>query len=251
MTGVVHGAYAQLLSLGLLWTSFHCAGMCGTLLVGLDVAGVRWGRRPLAGMTQVLAYQAGRALTLGWLGAAAGLLGAGLRHIFAPAGAMLALLLGLLTIVWSLQSVVPILPPGAGLLQIGKPSRPRWKAWIPSLVPGRSPLNSLVLGLLMGFLPCMIVLWVLGLAAMTGSALHGASLMLVLVAMTTPMLLGITLLPRLCPTSAGRLARHVPTLLQGLSGVWLLLIGAAGVNGIAHVHIPLSIAGHHFMVMLF
>ena len=38
---------------------------------------------------------------------------------------------------------------------------------------------------------------VLGLAATTGSPLHGAALMLLLVAMTTPTLLGVTLLPRL------------------------------------------------------
>ena len=36
--------YAQLLGLGLVWVSAHCAGMCGPLLVGLDVAGVRSGR---------------------------------------------------------------------------------------------------------------------------------------------------------------------------------------------------------------
>ena len=60
----------------------------------------------------------------------------------------------------------------------------------------RSPLRDLALGAVMGFLPCMIVLWALGLSALTGSALHGAAIMLILVALTTPVLLGVTLLPR-------------------------------------------------------
>ncbi|HRE89162.1 MAG TPA: sulfite exporter TauE/SafE family protein, partial [Myxococcota bacterium] len=88
-------AYAQLLSVGLLWISFHCAGMCGPLLIGFDVAGAARGVRALPGALGVLTYQAGRALTYLLLGALAGLVGRGLAAVFEPAGAIFALLFGL------------------------------------------------------------------------------------------------------------------------------------------------------------
>jgi len=252
----VPGAYAQLLSLGVLWTSFHCAGMCGPLLIGLDVAGI--GRRDSAwrGALQILTYQAGRGLTYAGLGGLCGLLGAGLNRGFGQATALLAMAMGVLSIgvVARRQSRAsgggrPILlrqtaPPSLGQ-QLGSMAR----QLLSELVRSRAPLRSLALGAAMGFLPCMIAFWALGLAALTGSALHGALVMLLLVAMTTPGLLVLTLLPRLglWPRRGGALAAYLPA----VSGVWLLLVGAAGLGLVPHLHHGVTILGRPFQIMFF
>src|SRR3954463_11823403 len=66
---------AQVLGIGLVWTTLHCAGMCGPL-----VASLRLGQRGCAmtsgqALGDSLAYQLGRGTTLATLGALAGLLG--------------------------------------------------------------------------------------------------------------------------------------------------------------------------------
>ena len=63
MSEAATAAYAQLLSVGLLWISFHCAGMCGTLLIGFDVAGAARGASVPRGALSLLTYQLGRAGT--------------------------------------------------------------------------------------------------------------------------------------------------------------------------------------------
>jgi uncharacterized protein len=105
----------------------------------------------------------------------------------------------------------------------------------------------LMLGAMLGLLPCMITLWALGLAATTGSALHGAGVMVLLVVMTTPVLLGVTLLPRLLRRLVrGRAASLMPDILAGLSGLWLFLVGLAALGVIPHEHVQLG----DYMLML-
>ena len=261
MTSAAASAYAQVLSLGLLWTSVHCAGMCGPLLIGLDVAGVRCGRGAARGAGQVLAYQGGRALTYAWIGGLAGALGAGLTRTFAPAGAALALLLGALTLLLALRRLWPQAPvtlypvrrsrEAAGAGALAERALRALSSTLPTLRAGQSLLGSAALGALLGFLPCMVALWTLGLAALSGSALHGAALMLLLVAMTTPMLLGVTLLPRLLRRAPRVWLLRAPALLQAVSGLWLLLIGAAGAGLIGHRHLGFTLWGRGLLVMLF
>jgi sulfite exporter TauE/SafE len=250
VTEATAAAWAQLTSLGLVWVSFHCAGMCGPLVVGFDVAGVSRGSSALRGATSVLTYQAGRALTLMTLGAISGLVGSGLGAGFHQVGAVLALLMSAAVIV---SLFVRRRPPA---LRIERRPEPIWQrmaqrvshAILPHLSGGR-PLDHLALGLLMGLLPCMIPLWALGLGATTGSPVHGALLMLALVAMTTPMLLGVTLLPRVVRVS-GRLAAAMPRVLMAISALWLGMVGLAGLELIDHVHIPVRVAGRSLVVML-
>src|SRR5690606_5599834 len=90
----IESAYVQLWSVGLLWISFHCAGMCGPLLIGLDVAGAARGLRTPQGAAAIVAYQAGKALTYSLLGAAAGALGAGVKGLLEGTGGVLALVGG-------------------------------------------------------------------------------------------------------------------------------------------------------------
>lgn len=254
MTEATAAAWTQLTSLGLVWVSFHCAGMCGPLVVGFDVAGVSRGGGAGRGALSVLTYQAGRAMTLMTLGALSGLVGSGLGAGFHRAGAILALTMA--AAILASQIIPRRWHRPRPRLRLERRAEPIWQrmasrvstAVLPHMSGGRA-LDHLALGLLMGLLPCMIPLWVLGLGATTGSPLHGALLMLTLVAMTTPVLLGVTLLPRVVRLS-GRLSRALPRVLLGVSALWLTMVGLAGLELIDHLHLPVHLAGRTFVVML-
>lgn len=250
----IQSAFTQLFSVGLLWISFHCAGMCGPLLVGLDVGGAARGLNARQGVFALLSYQAGKALTYSLLGALAGALGAGLKGVLEMAGSALALVAGaviLAVVVRQLRG-----KRNGPLLQIGS-ARKKGFFEQASLRLSRALLDdkqgpiprAFTLGMGMALLPCMIPLWVLGLAAVTGSPLAGVGLMLGLVLMTTPVLLLVTLLPRAAPARA-RARAFVPALLLSVSGLWLTLVGLAGFGVVTHAHVPLRLLGHSFVVML-
>jgi len=69
--------YAQLLGLGILMISVHCAGMCGPIVLSLRFGVQRDWRRGRAALAlgQLAAYQGGRAVVYGLLGAGVGALG--------------------------------------------------------------------------------------------------------------------------------------------------------------------------------
>jgi len=257
MTEAAAGAYAQLLSLGLLWISFHCAGMCGPLLIGFDVAGTTRGWSIPRGGLGVLTYQAGRAVTYAALGALAGLAGVGLEAALGPAGAIFALIFGATVLTVAFWPARRPRPRPTRLEQRASGDEPRrglterLTAALPRalhpVASGGGPSRIFLLGAAMGLLPCMITFWALGLAATTASPLHGAGVMLLLVLMTSPMLLGVTLLPRL----AGRLRfRHARRVLLAISGVWLGMVGLAGLEVVPHLHFPVEVFGGHYMIML-
>lgn len=244
-------AFTQLLSVGLVWISVHCAGMCGPILIGFDVAGVSQGRSAGRGALSLLTYQAGRALTYAILGGTVGLVGAGLSRALRHTGGYLTLALGVAMLLTALTRARPA---------AGSPGTPslgdRLAAALPRLArpllraAGTSTdLRNFTLGAIMGLMPCMISLWALGLAATTGNPLHGAALMVTLAAMTTPMLLGVTLLPRVVGDRLRGFGRVAPTVLMGLSGVWLLLAGSAGLGVIHHAHFGFSAFGDTWAIM--
>ena len=247
-------AVARLFGVGLLWMGVHCAGMCGPLLLGLDVAGTRAGSSAAGGALRTVLYQLGKACSYAVLGALAGLVGAGLEEVSARAGAVLAVTLGVVALVqvsglW--RFVVPRAP--AGTVQIGAPTTTteRLLARVRPLLVSRHPLRPFFLGAALAFLPCMISLWALGLAALTSSAAWGAVVMLSLAAATTPLLVLTSLLSR----GAGWLSPSVRAWLQqasaAVAGLWLLLIGLAALDVVSHVHVPISVAGRSFVLMLF
>jgi sulfite exporter TauE/SafE len=253
MSPEAQSSYTQLMSLGLVWVSVHCVGMCGPLLVGLDVAGVCRGLGPARGAGSILLYQSGRALTYTFLGALVGVVGAGLKSSFELAGAVGALAMSAILVV----TIVRRLRPSPRLVQIGGGSAKAsyleetllrlQRALLPE--SGSHALRTFVLGMLMGFLPCMITAWVLGLAAVTASPFHGAGVMLTLVAMTTPVLLGVTLVPRALKGRLQRLGRVAPATLLGVSALWLLLVGLAGLGVLEHAHLGFSLFGRGFSIM--
>ena len=248
MAEPVAAAWAQLLGLGLIWVGVHCAGMCGPLLVGLDVAGVTRGTSVPGGAARVLLYQLGRASTYAALGALAGTVGAGLGATFARAGSFITLGVGALLVLLLITRLVPRKARTA--VHLGRRRDPLAARLSRRLLPlagtGR-PLDLVALGAVLGFLPCMITAWALGLAATTSSPLHGAGLMWTLVGLTTPALLGVTILPRLVTARLGTSARHVPTALMGVSAFWLTMVGLAGLGVVDHVHLPV---GADLVVML-
>lgn len=251
MSEAAASAYTQLLSVGLVWISFHCAGMCGPILIGFDVAGASRGHSVPRGALAILQYQGGRAVTYMLLGALAGLAGVGLDAVFGPAGAVFALAFGVTILVTAFWRRRP--KPVKTTLE----QRFEKRSWIERvsqalprllhpLAMAGGPGRPFLLGAVMGLLPCMITFWALGLAATTGSPLHGAGVMVLLVLMTTPMLLGVTLLPRVFRRlNAGKVQR----VLLAVSGVWLTLVGLAGLDVIGHVHVPVALFGDHFTIM--
>ena len=105
-------------------------------------------------------------------------------------------------------------------------------------------------GLLLGFLPCMLTFWVLGIAASTASIVHGALVMVLLLAMTTPVL-AVAAMGSSLPGWLGGLGSE--KVLGGamiFSGIWLGLIAMAANGWIDHAHWPVVIGDWELTIML-
>lgn len=244
--------YMQVLSLGLVWTFFHCSGMCGPIVVGLTSRSHDEGsraRRVWLRARRVLAYQGGRALTYAMMGLVAGLVGQQLEGSVERLASMSALVVAPL---FALVGLAKLLNISVGSGGIGRK--------IASLYPvairffrrfqwmRRDLPSAAATGLVMGLLPCMLMFWVLGIAATTQSPVHGAGVMVLLVALTTP-----TLLAAGCAASMWRVRwseRFVGAALL-VSALWLGLIAAASNGWIDHLHFSFSLFGEPFMLMLF
>jgi sulfite exporter TauE/SafE len=249
--------YLQLFGLGIFWISVHCAGMCGPIMAGLTASSANHSdpplQRALHAARRVLAYQLGRALTYAALGATAGLLGHAIEdtlHGFASVAGLLvaaALILAGLAQVPIIKRKIPWITSardaGAGRA-IGAALRAVNKRW-PKALPGR----MLAIGALMGLLPCLLMFWVLSLSASTASPLHGALIMALLVALTTPVLLVAGCGPLLASPALRRRGQQLIPAAICLSGIWLGLISAAANGWIEHQHLNFSLAGQHYHMM--
>lgn len=251
--------YAQVLGVGVIWVSLHCAGMCGPILASLTATTGAWSeptptRRVMKASAGVLSYQGGRALTYAAMGAGAGALGAmaqgWVRGMTQTAGLVVAAVL----VAAGLWKLLPARYRSAGVggrlgakvaaLSGGLLQRAM------RLAPKNPWLKMGVMGLMMGLLPCMLMFWVLSIAAATASPWHGAGVMVLLVAMTTPVLMaaasGSSLL-------GGRLRAASTWLVAAgliLSGVWMGLIGAAANGWIDHVYLAFELFGEAWTMML-
>ena len=246
--------YAQLVSVGFLWISFHCAGMCGPLVLGLDLGGHAEGgqgrsRASRAGSASVnlLLYQCGRSITYAVMGALAGwggqALQGGIQQVTQITGLVLA---GVLVLAGALN-LLGRSPGGDGSSwdRLGR----ALGAVAGRLRSGGGRLRKLYLGVVLGFLPCMIPIWALGLAASTQSALHGALIMVLLVWLTSGVIFGFGLAPSVARGRASRLLSRLLPVMLILSGVWMGLI-AAGANGwIEHLNLGFTLGGEGYAVM--
>lgn len=257
MTADASAAWTQLFSVGALWISLHCVGMCGPLVAGLDLGGVARGARWSTGIARALTYQLGKALTYATLGGLAGLVGAGVRASFRDAGAPFAIALGLAIV----GTAAGFTRRRRDLVSIGPRSSSSSKslprealralhASLASLARDHRPSRTFALGALLGLLPCMIPMWVLSLSALSGSVLHGAGLMIALVAMTTPLIVGVSVIPRVLRGGLSAIAQStLPRVLLGVSGIWCVLVGLAAAQWIPHAHTGFTALGRHWLIM--
>jgi uncharacterized protein len=226
---------AQVLSLGLAWTSLHCSGMCGPL-----IAGLRFGLRgtalhPTRAVLDLFAYQTGRAMVYAILGAAAGTLGLAASQVlqrWAPAMTLIAASGFAISALGRLR--------GASVSSGSHSRLARWSASINRLWAEHPLRRAMALGAVLAFMPCMLLFWVLSLAAASGSPWSGAALTVLLVVLTVPVLLAAAILP----TLVGRWRRFCspwvgPTAMLA-SAAWLLLIGLAGFEIIPHAHLRMG-----------
>ena len=238
-------AYGQLLAMGFVFIAVHCIGMCGPIVVGLHVGGP----------SRVLAYQGGKALTYAMLGALAGLIGHGVDDAVAQGGAFVTLALGAIII----TSAIPRRQKrDSELVSLGR-SPARRALWMRALdavrlkllplTAGSELLPRVLLGAVLGFLPCMITLWALALAASTRSVVHGAGVMLLLVVMTSPLLVGLGAASRLLPRVPPRVARIVQRVTLFISGTIMSLASLAELGVVAHQHLAFTLGNKTYMLM--
>lgn len=248
-TDAAYPQYLQLLGVGLLWVNLHCAGMCGPLVVGLDLGGSSaepGGRRYLAAFFNLLLYQCGRCITYGVMGALAGLGGQVFGELFERIARATSLVLALALVAVGAAGLLRVDIRGR-LLAAGAPGG-ALSRMVGRLRALRGPWQRLLLGVVLGFLPCMIPLWVLGLAASTQSPLHGALLMVILVWMTSGVIFGFGLATAGRRREGGLRQRLLPLLLL-LSGVWMGLIGAGANGWIGHASLGFTWHGKGYTIM--
>jgi len=202
--GPVAGAalLSGLLLAGLVGSVVHCGPMCGPFVLG-QVAD-RMARLPAARMCEMsrlggamlLPYHIGRLTTYAALGALAGTLGAG--GLPARAAGVVLLLAALLFLAHALRLLSPGLRRSLPALDAAPPAWTwlvgRMAAWVGRARWDRTHWASgLLLGLVLGFLPCGMLYGALAAAASTGSPAGGGLAMLVFGLGTVPGLVAVGL----------------------------------------------------------
>ena len=248
--------YAQVLGIGLIWVTFHCVGMCGPIIasqtagMGVHRAKSRAGRVARA-TAAVLSYQAGRALVYAALGASAGLVGVAAQQTIEGVARTAGLVVAVVILGVGLWKLLPLPTPGGG--KIGSLSG-RFTTWalrsVKGIMPSSGPLRMALFGVVLGFLPCVLMFWILGIAASTASAFHGAMIMVLLVVMTTPVLIFAALGASIPGVFRRLRSDYLIGGAMAVSGVWLLLIALAANGWIGHLHIPLQVADQELVIML-
>ena len=223
------GALVSMFVLGL-FSSFHCFGMCGGIVTALSV-GMPAGRPriPLQ-----LSYHAGRIATYAAAGALAGAVGSAalLMQSFMPVQRVLYVAAQLMLIALGFyllgitRFVAPFERAGAVVWRKVQP-------WTGRLMPVRSAPRAFAVGTMWGLLPCGLVYSVLATALVSGSAYHGAEVMLAFGAGTLPGLLSVgALVPVLQRFRRAELARRA-------AGAVVIAFGLLGlVHAVQLHHLP-------------
>jgi sulfite exporter TauE/SafE len=206
-------------ALGLV-SSLHCSQMCGPIVLAYSLPLRSRGRA--SGAAHV-AYNAGRLATYSLLGAIAGAAGGGMSWLGRIAGiergaaivAGCAMIIAAILMSWRL--------PAQALVRLGTPSRiARTSA---RLLQSETSSSKLILGVLLGFLPCGLVYAALLKAVDSGSAIAGATSMLAFGLGTSGALLAIGLFSSAITARFGRYANTFATASVMLTGIFLLVRG--------------------------
>ena len=218
--------------------SVHCVGMCGGIVSAFSVAAPsvrpfpvavvsRVAAMPGAGVldstVRVVSYNIGRIASYATAGALAGGIAGGARAVTGlPAMQIVGYWLANLMLV---ALGLYLMDAWRGLARLEAAGQILWRRIQPlmkHLLPLDSPLKLLALGGLWGWLPCGMVYSVLLTAMLSGSALSGATVMLVFGLGTLPTLLMLGLLgARL----RGWMQRRAVRLLSGLIVLSFGLLG--------------------------
>lgn len=172
--------------------SLHCLGMCGGIAGALSLLlpeEVR--RRPAALTGYLVAYNSGRILSYAAMGSLVGGLGAGLIAPLAQSfGYDIVRVLAAATLLAIGFTMIGVLKTDSGpIFRLTRPIAGGLAAAGRRVEPGRSPFHALAYGTLWGFLPCGMVYGLLPFAALSGSAVGGALVMLAFGMGTWPALL--------------------------------------------------------------
>jgi uncharacterized protein len=245
--------YIQLFSVGILWISLHCSGMCGPIVIGLDLGGTISGgktRRSHLGRAafNMTFYQLGRSVTYAALGAMAGLGGNVFQQVLFKIAKSAGILMAASFVFFGIVRLSGLrffseTGPGTGAMGriLGKLAKYSGKS--------SGVWRRFTLGLVLGLMPCMITFWVLGLAASTQSPLHGALLMVCLVWMTSFVIYGFGITPAFASTRFAPWRERLPSVLLICSGLWLGLVAAAANGWIEHAGFGFAIGGHGYAIM--
>ncbi len=241
------------LPLGFLLTLAHCAGMCGPLMVAFRFGSSATGHRVRATITEVLAYQGGRALGYAAAGALVGWAGRSLVVHLNQWAPLVTIILGAVFVAVALAGILPFARWWRAITgRRAQPDNgPPWvlglARWAAGIAPGRPLLTAAALGLALVPLPCGLTFWALGIAAASAQVWTGALVMVALVLLSTPALIGAALVPIALGAAGGagwraRLARSgrwlVP-LAWAASGIWLLAWGVSKHGALIHcIHCP-------------
>jgi len=207
-------SYLALFLIGLLGGT-HCIGMCGGIVGALSMGAAA---RP----SLHLAYNAGRILSYALAGAIAGALGGASLVLSGqlPVRIILFVLANLMLVALGLY----LMGVTRALAFSERLGQRLWRHLQPlsrRFLPARSVAQAFPLGLLWGWLPCGLVYSALVTAMTSGSALHGAGMMLAFGLGTLPNLLLAGLLAvRLKAYAANRVLRTVAGLLVLAFGLW-------------------------------
>jgi len=197
--------------------SFHCAGMCGPIVVALPLHGNTTAQK-IAGGTL---YNLGRTVTYGFIGALFGLLGQGIM--------MIGFQQKVSVIMGSLMIVSVLFP---GLFRNQYQMDKSWfslvgklKKSIGKLFSIRSFSSLFFIGLLNGLLPCGLVYMAVAGAIGTGSASQGTLYMILFGLGTIPMLLAIAIAGNLMSQTIRKKVNKIIPVLIVIVGVLFILRG--------------------------
>lgn len=216
--------------LGILGTG-HCIGMCGPLVVAFPARAGGFGSH--------LFYHLGRILTYVAIGAVMGGIGTGLSRIAAATGGDYPAWVAGIQMGAALLAALFLLI--FGLARLGIVGEPRWMTLAsPEKIPGyrklvrsaffkKRQLEMLLLGMMMGFLPCGLSFAAFTRSLPSGGPFAGAALVLAFALGTVPGLL-------LLGTGASGLVRRYRTHSDILAGLLMMyMAGDLGVKALSAI----------------
>ncbi|MFK7886151.1 MAG: sulfite exporter TauE/SafE family protein [Gammaproteobacteria bacterium] len=217
--------------------SGHCLGMCGPMTALAAAPG-----HTATGM-RALAYNSGRLVSYSIIGAVFGYLGFALGDAAGVArwSVILRIALGVVMLLIGLQ----LLRRRGGASVFERLGMRIWARLAPltrHLNPAGRTVDLFAMGLLWGWLPCGMVYSMLAVAAVSGSAVHGASVMLAFGLGTLPALLGLSLAGTRLHVLRSLHSRRALGLGLILAGLWMAAmplystLGAAEDGAHAHHH---------------